>query len=319
MTYPDWQARTDRNMLEARASLLGQIREFFAERQVLEVDTPILSAAAGTEPNLAPFCIQPQGKGDAPLFLQTSPEFAMKRLLASGSGAIYQLAKSFRHHEAGSQHNPEFTMLEWYRPDFTLAELMDEVEALVSAVLALEKTERISYAELFQRHLQLDPFTATLDTLQQVAGEHIDIVMESSNPDHWLDLLFSHCIQPQLQAPVFIMNYPVSQAALAKVEKDEHGRLVARRFELVVAGLELANGYDELTDAAEQKRRFDGDLALRKFEGKPRHPVDLNLLAALEHTLPECSGVALGVDRLLMLKTASKDIREVISFPIDIA
>jgi len=306
-------------MLEARASLLGQIRQFFAERQVLEVDTPILSAAAGTDPNLDPVCVPPQGEGEVPLFLQTSPEFAMKRLLASGSGAIYQLAKSFRNNVAGTQHNPEFTMLEWYRPDFTLSQLMDEVEALVSALLSLEKAERISYGDLFKHHLQLDPFTATLDTLQQVATEHIDIVMESSNPDHWLDLLFSHCIQPQLQAPVFIMNYPVSQAALAKVEEDERGCPVARRFELVVAGMELANGYDELTDAAEQKRRFERDLALRKAEGKPLHPVDLNFLAALEQALPECCGVALGVDRLLMLKTASKDIRNVISFPIAIA
>ncbi len=306
-------------MLEARASLLGQIRLFFAERQVLEVDTPILSNAAGTDPNLDPVCILPQSKGESLLFLQTSPEFAMKRLLASGSGAIYQLAKSFRNNEAGKQHNPEFTMLEWYRPDYSLTQLMDEVEALVSAVLPLERAERISYFDLFQRHLTLDPFNASLDTLREVAEERVDFVMASTNPDHWLDLLFSHCIQPQLQAPVFIINYPVSQAALAKVEEDEQGRLVARRFELVVAGMELANGYDELTDATEQKQRFERDLALRKTEGKSLHPVDLNLLAALEHAMPECSGVALGVDRLLMLKTGSKDIRDVISFPIDIA
>jgi len=319
MTYPDWQARTDRKMLEARAALLRQIRQFFHDRQVLEVDTPILSAAAGTDPNLDTICVQPRGKGGVPLFLQTSPEFAMKRLLASGSGAIYQLAKSFRNNEAGSQHNPEFTMLEWYRPDYSLTQLMDEVEALVSTVLPVGKAERISYVDLFQRHLNLDPFSASLGTLREVAAQRVDIVMDSTNCDHWLDLLFSHCIQPQLQAPVFIMNYPPSQAALAKLAEDEQGRLVARRFELVLAGLELANGYDELTDAVEQRRRFESDLTLRRTEGKPCYPVDLNFLAALEHSLPECSGVALGVDRLLMLKTGRKDIREVISFPGNIA
>ncbi len=306
-------------MLESRAALLRQIRQFFHDRQVLEVDTPILSAAAGTDPNLDTICVLPRGKGDVPLFLQTSPEFAMKRLLASGSGAIFQLAKSFRNNEAGSQHNPEFTMLEWYRPDYSLTQLMDEVEALVSTVLPLGKAERISYFDLFQRHLNLDPFSASLDTLREVAEQRVDIVMDSTNPDHWLDLLFSHCIQPQLQAPVFIMNYPPSQAALAKLAEDEQGRLVARRFELVLAGLELANGYDELTDAVEQKRRFESDLALRKAEGKPCYPVDLNFLAAMVHSLPECSGVALGVDRLLMLKTGCKDIRDVISFPANIA
>lgn len=316
MAQSDWQPTTTRQMLDTRADLLRQIRLFFAGRGVLEVETPILSRASGTDPHLDPVraCL-----GERPHYLQTSPEFAMKRLLAAGSGPIYQVARSFRHGEAGQRHNPEFTMLEWYRPGFTLAQLMDEVDALVEVLLGLGPATRIAYRQLFRDHLGIDPFTATLDELATLATSRLDLAFASDNTDDWLDVLFSHCLEPKLQAPVFIVDYPASQAALARIEEDADGMPVARRFELVAGGMELANGYFELADPAEQRRRFDADLARRAAGGLPPLPVDERLLAALDHGLPECCGVAVGLDRLLMLKTSAASIRDVIPFPVDIA
>ena len=312
----DWQPTTSTDMLLARATLLRQVRHFFAERQVLEVETPVLSRAAGTDPALASL---KTSLGSRDHYLQTSPEFAMKRLLASGSGPIFQIAKAFRDGEAGQQHNPEFTMLEWYRPGFTMVDLIDEVEALVSSLLTTGKARRITYAQLFQDSLGIDPFTTSLLELQAIAREKVDLVMESPHHDHWLDILFSHCIQPGLQEPVFITHYPPSQAALAKVESDENGTMAAMRFELVIKGLEIANGYLELTDPVEQARRFGQDQEQRKAMSLPEYPMDQHLLAALEHGLPDCAGVALGLDRLLMLITGAESIQQVISFPVDIA
>lgn len=312
MNSRDWQPTTDRQMLQARAELLAAIRRFFSARGILEVDTPILSFGTGTDPALDPVRAL-LFNGEA--FLQTSPEFAMKRLLAAGSGPIYQLAKAVRNGETGSRHNPEFTMLEWYRPGISLDELMDEVESLVAALLGPGRFRRVTYSTLFEHHLGIDPFDCTPEDLKSLARTHIDTSLDSENPDHWLDLLFSHCIEPDLQDPVFIMDYPASQAALAKVETDAQGRTVARRFELVIGGMEIANGYQELTDADEQRQRFDRDNARRRQEGLPELPVDERLLAALTHGLPECAGVAVGVDRLLMLKTGREDIGLVISFP----
>lgn len=318
MNHKDWRPTTDNDMLRARAELLRQVRLFFSERKVLEVETPVLSTAAGTDPALEPVrAALHNGRGEQQMFLQTSPEFAMKRLLAAGSGPIYQLAKVFRDGESGKRHNPEFTMLEWYRPGFTLSQLMDEVEALVNLLLKLKPAERITYSDLFTRHLSIDPLAASLEDLCRLAGEKVEVTMDSDNRDHWLDLLFSHCIEPVLQDPVFITNYPPSQAALARVEKDADGRQTALRFELVVGGMELANGYQELTDAHEQRDRFDRDRAQREKAGRPVHPVDESFLAALEHGLPDCAGVALGVDRLLMLFTGAEHISEVISFPVE--
>lgn len=305
---------TDRAMLQARAKLLAQIRDFFSAREVLEVETPVLSAASGTDPVLAPLHTR---VSDKPYFLQTSPEFAMKRLLAAGSGPIYQLARAFRDGEAGSRHNAEFTMLEWYRPGFSLQALMAEVAELVASVLPIASPVLMTYSNVFRQYLGIDPLAANLAELQQLAREHTGINMQSDNRDHWLDLLFSHCIEPHLQAPCFISAYPPSQAALASLGEDELGRTVARRFELVVAGMEIANGYQELVDPVEQRQRFEHDLSVRREVGKPELPVDENLLGAMAHGLPECAGVALGVDRLLMLVTGASSIREVISFPID--
>lgn len=305
-------------MLQARAALLREVRHFFAERQVLETDTPILSNSAGTDPTLEPVTATLETPGSPKeLYLQTSPEFAMKRLLAAGSGPIYQLAKSFRKGEIGKLHNPEFTMLEWYRPGYSMADLMDEVESLVEQILGTGPATRITYTELFRQFLNIDPMTASADDLQAMAKQKLDIKLESNSKDTWLDLLFSHCIQPQLRKPTFITHYPSSQAALAEVVLDDEGIETALRFELVVQTMELANGYQELTDPVEQARRFDQDLAIRKTGGLPAYPADHHLIAALEHGLPECAGVALGFDRLLMLKTGAESIAEVISFPID--
>ena len=305
-------------MLQARAALLREVRQFFAERQVLETDTPILSNAAGTDPSQEPVTATLEYPGSSSAFyLQTSPEFAMKRLLAAGSGPIYQLAKSFRKGEAGKLHNPEFTMLEWYRPGYSMADLMDEVEILVEQILRTGPATRITYTELFSQFLNINPMTVSADELQSLAKQKLDISIESNLKDTWLDLLFSHCIQPELQEPTFITHYPPSQAALAEVTLNEEGVETALRFELVVQTMELANGYQELTDPVEQARRFDKDIATRKAEGLPVYPADHNLIAALEHGLPACAGVALGFDRLLMLKTGAQSITDVIPFPID--
>lgn len=319
MVGQDWRPTTDLTLLQARAELLQQLRQFFSDRQVLEVDTPLLASAIGTDPALDPVTARlgnPDGSG-RDVFLQTSPEFPMKRLLAAGSGAIYQLAKAFRNGEAGRKHNPEFTMLEWYRPGYSLEQLMSEVDDLLALTLNLPASQRISYADLFRQYLAIDPFTATLASLQELARSKMDTGFASDNPDHWLDLLFSHCIEPGLQTPVCIFNYPPSQAALAKLAQDDEGRTVARRFEVVAGGLELANGYDELTDVQEQRQRFMADLAIREKAGLPTYPIDENLLASLAHGLENCAGVAIGVDRMMMLKTGSNDIRQVISFTVE--
>jgi len=319
MVGNNWQPTTDNSLLQARARLLQQIREFFYQRQVLEVDTPLLASAIGTDPALDP--VRALLKNDAgheqEHFLQTSPEFPMKRLLAAGSGPIYQLGKAFRNGEAGRKHNPEFTMLEWYSPGFSMEQLISEVDELFATTLDLPSAQRISYGELFMTFLDIDPFTITLPALHEVAKLKLDVEIETASIDLWLDLLFSHCIEPELREPVCIYNYPATQAALAALDQDEQGRTVARRFEFVAGGLELANGYYELTDSREQRRRFQADQAERQQAGLPTYDVDEYLLAALDHGMPNCAGVAVGVDRLLMLQTGKNDIRDVISFPVD--
>lgn len=315
-----WQPATSPDLLVARARLNRTIRAFFDARGVCEVETPLLSHTIGTDPNLHPVTATYQAHPQAPaatLYLQTSPEFAMKRLLAAGSGPIYQLCKAVRNGEQGAKHNPEFTMLEWYRPGFTLAQLMDEVEALAVAALGPLSCERVTYRNLFQRHLGIDPHTATLEQLHALVQRHIALHKAEQHRDTLLELLYGHVIEPALQKPTFIYDYPASQAALARLAIDAQGQQVALRFELVINGMEIANGYDELSDAAEQQRRFSADLALRKQRGLPEYPADQRLLAALQHGFPACAGVALGVDRLLMLQTGARRIDDVLTFPHD--
>jgi elongation factor P--(R)-beta-lysine ligase len=317
-----WQPTASLAMQAARAALNARLRRFFAERGVHEVETPLLCHASGTDPNLQPITAVyqdfPQAASQT-LYLQTSPEFAMKRLLAAGSGPIFQLCKAFRNGESGGRHNPEFTVLEWYRPGFSLAQLMDEVEALVLSVLPSLSTavERVNYRQLFQQRLAIDPHTVPLAELRALTLQQVPVAASVLNSRAvCLDLLYGHVIEPTLLTPVFIYHYPAEQAALAKVVNDELGQPVALRFELVVQGMELANGYDELLDAAEQARRCAADQQLRQQQQLPLIAADQRLLAALAAGLPACAGVALGVDRLLMLQTGAKHIDDVLTFPL---
>ncbi len=327
MTAYHWRPSADLSVLRLRAELLAQIRAFFAARGVLEVETPALSAAAITDPHLASFNTCYSGPGSQhgrPLYLHTSPEFAMKRLLAAGSGCIYQIARVFRDGEAGSRHNPEFTLLEWYRVGFDHHRLMDEVAELVGMLLAgrlaLAEPERLSYRQIFQHHLNLDPHRATVADLAACAETRnvsIPTGMPLDDPDPWLDLLLTHCVEPRLGSGrlTFVHDYPASQAALARLRPDDPP--VGERFELYINGIELANGFHELGDTVEQRHRFAQENAARRAAGLPVMPVDEHLLAALEFGLPDCAGVALGFDRLVMLATRKTSLAEVLAFPLD--
>jgi lysyl-tRNA synthetase class 2 len=239
----------------------------------------------------------------------------MKRLLAAHGEAIFQVTKAFRDGEAGTRHNPEFTLLEWYRPGFDHHQLMGEVAELVMDCLGNLPVVKSGYRQLFLEELQIDPFTATHRDLVASAREHVEAGDLGEDRDIWLDLLMSHVIEPRLKGRglCLVYDYPPSQASLSRIV-EEDGVAVGQRFELYVNGMELANGYCELTDAKEQRRRFEADNVQRRERGQPEQPVDENLLAAMERGLPACSGVALGVDRLLMLMLGVEDIREVLAF-----
>ncbi len=300
-----WRPTASLEILKKRAELLKQIRAFFYARNVLEVDTPALSSSGNTDPNIESFYTDYTGPGKSgQLYLHTSPEFAMKRLLASGSGAIYQLCKVFRNGEAGHYHNPEFTMLEWYRPEFDHYQLMDEVSELLDKVLGESEkpVRKIAYKDAFIEHAGIDPLVVDTQALINCAEQHgIEVVgMNDVGVDAWCDLLMDQVVVPALgKGRVFIINYPASQSSLAKISKQDPR--VAERFELFIDGVEIANGFHELTDAAEQRRRFVDENNKREKRGMPKLPIDINLIAALEAGLADCAGVALGVDRLLML------------------
>ena len=315
----DWQPTASIKNLQRRAEYLAIVRQFFAQRQVLEVETPLLCQHAVTDPHMPVMQADNPVGGDAPYYLQSSPEYAMKRLLAAGSGPIYQLCKAFRGGEQSSRHNSEFTMLEWYRPGFDHFQLMAEISDLLMAVLQTPAAKQLSYREVFETHLSINPHQASLAELEKLARKHIDIQMQSENRDDWLNLLIAEVIEPKLgfEQPEFIYDYPASQAALAKVSVNKHGDAVAQRFELYINGMELANGYFELTDSVEQKKRFQQEQQLREQLGQPIMASDELLLAALEHGLPECAGVALGFDRLMMLAMKESAIKNVLSFTSD--
>jgi lysyl-tRNA synthetase class 2 len=322
----DWRPGASLDTLRLRARLLARVRAYFAACGVLEVETPLLSVAASSDPALASFRTPYHGPGLAagqPLYLHTSPEFPMKRLLAAGSGPIYQLARVFRDGEAGGRHNPEFSLLEWYRPDWGLEALMDEVEGLVTGLREdappLPATRRYRYRELFQEILAIDPLTASVAELRvcsRQAGIQAPDSMPQDDPDPWRDLLLTHAIEPRLGTGlVFLYDYPASQAALAQLRPGDPA--VAQRFELYWDGLELANGFHELGDAVEQRARFAADNRKRAALGLPAMPADERLLAALQQGLPDCSGVALGLDRLLMRLAGLERIDQVLAFAID--
>ncbi|MBB3190887.1 EF-P lysine aminoacylase EpmA [Halomonas cerina] len=321
----DWRPTADIATLRERARLLGEVRAFFAERGVWEVETPVLGHGGSTDVHLASLATEattPAGRER--LWLQTSPEFHMKRLLAAGSGPIFQLARSFRDGEVGRRHNLEFTMLEWYRPGLSLDDLIEETSALIGRVLARDPgpLRRRRYRDLFREHLALDPFREPLPALRRLAAERGGLDMADAPRDDCLDLLMSLAIEPTLgrEGLDVVVDYPASQAALARRHRDpEDGEWVASRFEVYRAGLELANGYDELTDAAEQQARFVADNAARRRLGLPEVAVDQRLLAALEQGMPEGSGVALGLDRLLQLALGKQNVAEVMAFATPVA
>jgi len=310
-----WQPSASIDTLQLRAALLRRVREFFHERRVLEVETPLLSRAAITDPNLASAEVRLAGLADS-FYLHTSPEFFMKRLLAAGSGDIWQACKVFRGAEQGQWHNPEFTMLEWYRLGFDHHVLMDEVAQLLRELVpGLAGEERLTYAEAFDRYAELDPFAATRDQLEAAVGR-FGLDPAGLDRDALLDAIASHVVYPQLGhgGIAFVHAFPASQAALARLDDDPR---CARRFEAFVNGVELANGFHELSDACEQRQRFEQENDRRKTAGLPQMPIDENLLAALEAGMPDCSGVAVGFDRVMVLAAGTGNISEAMTFGFD--
>ena len=320
MPQPDaWQPTASMEMLRTRAQLLHNIRQFFWQRDVLEVDTQALSLASISDPHIEVLTTTAKCLGvEQTYYLQTSPEFAMKRLLAAGSGCIYQMSKVFRKEEHSKRHGIEFTLLEWYRMGLDDWQLMAEVEELLVSIScdASLRCDYKSYQDAFLTYAGIDPFDAELSALQQLAHQSSEYGLEETDRDTLLDLIFSCLIEPKigLERPCFIHSYPASQAALAKTKMNFDGLETAKRFELYWRGMELANGYHELTDEEEQARRFAADNSQRQSQGKDVRDLDQNLLGALQSGIPNCAGVALGIDRLLMVLTQNDDIQRVMPF-----
>ncbi|HTM54153.1 MAG TPA: EF-P lysine aminoacylase EpmA [Pirellulales bacterium] len=311
-------------MLRKRAELLARVRSFFAERAFLEVETPLLSADTIVDRHLDPLRVilpeDPRDPTHGPTrWLQTSPEFGMKRLMAAGGEAIFQITRAFRAGESGERHNPEFTMVEWYRRGDTLEQGVQLLSDLAEALFERGPSELVSYADAFRRAGLVDPHRATPHELAAAARERkisISDSMASADRDTWLHLLMSHVVEPGLgrDRPAIVCDYPASQAALARLRGNPP---LAERFELYVGGMELANGYHELVDAQVLRQRNRQANAERRADGKPSLPEESRLLTAMEHGLPECTGVALGFDRVVMVATGAQHIREVIAFPSD--
>jgi elongation factor P--(R)-beta-lysine ligase len=307
--------------------MLADIRSFFAARGVLEVETPLLCQAAATDPGLSIFVTQLAGGGQhspSTRYLQTSPEYAMKRLLAAGSGSIYQIARAFRNEESGRYHNPEFSLLEWYRTGFSLNALITEIDALIrslfNAIRTLQPSVSVSYQALFNTHTGLDALTFDLKAYTAYAQtvSLVDAVRLCGNHHaHWLDFLFCERIQPMLgkHGICFVYDYPAVLPSLARARTDDNR--IVERVEIFMDGIEIGNGFRELADTLEQRTRFENDLLQRARNGLPLIPIDTRLLKALEHGLPDCSGVAIGLDRLLMLMTGATHIDQVLAFADD--
>ena len=318
----DWMPTAPMDALRMRARLYAFVRKFFEERGVLEVETPVLSAAGNTDPNIESFTTEftgPTAAGPSRRWLRTSPEFPLKRLLAAGVGHCYELGRVFRNGEAGRMHNPEFSMLEWYRVGWSHHQLMDECAELVKEALRLAgrsaSVREVSYRQLYQDHFGFDPMTAGEAELRAPMAVY-DIRGEGLGRDDWLDLLMTHLIQPNFpdNRILLVYDYPKSQAALARIRQGEVP--VAERFELYLGPVELANGYRELGDAEEQRERFLRDHSHRNKRGKVLPPMDENLLAALP-AMPDCAGVAMGMDRLLMAMLGKDRLPEALAFPFD--
>ncbi|MCD8543182.1 MAG: elongation factor P--(R)-beta-lysine ligase [Gammaproteobacteria bacterium] len=312
-----WRPSASIDALKARSRIITQLRSFFNQRKILEVDTPLMCAAGTTDVYLDSMVITSSKNSDDDIrYLQTSPEFCMKRLLTAGIGDCYQICKAFRRDEIGKYHNPEFTLLEWYRINCDHHQLMDEMDALLQYILKSQPAKRISYRDLFLEYLGIDPHKLSIKQLIKVDPD----VCKALNPltdtkDDYLMLLLSQHIEPTLglDRPCFIYDYPASQAALSKIRDKKY----AERFEVYIHGVELANGFHELQQANEQLRRFQEDNKKRKILNKPTVQIDYALINALEHGLPNCAGVALGVDRLIMIALEKEKLSDVLSFSAD--
>ena len=313
-------------MAQQRAKFIGDIRQFFISRQVLEVQTPLLSQAGNTDTFLQSVAAHVTYQ-DRPhtYYLHTSPEFAMKRLLASWQVPIYQICPVFRDNEIGVRHNIEFTMLEWYQPNYSLDDMAGELNELLTALYGHPMVmSHYRYVDAFMDFVGIHPLTASLSALQAVAEDRGLIGFDFNDADDseanrrqsWLDLLFSHAVEPNLghDLPTLIIEYPPATAALAKTALDKEGNKIAKRFELYINGIEIANAYDELADGPALRARFEQDNQLRHRHGLPKMPIDEHLIAASDDLIP-CSGIAVGVDRLLMVITGAKTLEEVIAFP----
>jgi lysyl-tRNA synthetase class 2 len=318
----DWRPSAPADALRLRARLNAAIRAFVAGRGVLEVETPVMSAAGNSEPNIASFQLRFSGRSDGTSrtrWLRTSPEYPLKRLLAAGIGDCYELGRVFRDGEAGGRHNPEFTMLEWYRDGWDHRQLTAETAELVRMALALvgrdASLEEVAYRDLYHARLGLDPFLASEAELRIALGD-VAIDPEGLNRDDWLDLLMTHRLQPGFDPGTLLAvhDWPASQCALAQLRTGDDGIAVAERFEFYLGPVELANGYHELRDADEQRARFERDLSVRATRGAIQPPLDEHLLSALAEGLPQCAGVALGVDRLLMAMLGTDRIADVLAF-----
>lgn len=332
-TDNNWLPTSSSESMQLRANTLRAIRHFFDQNDVLEVDTPTLSVSTVPDPFVESFktyylpLTQQMQKEN--FYLHTSPEFPMKRLLSSGSGSIYQVSKVFRQGESGCRHNPEFTLLEWYRVDWDHHQLMNEVDKLLKRLVQpyrkLAQSCFISYRDIFEQMLGINPHRASQEELINCAEQQGlgNVLEQNEHRDRYLELLFSHVIEPELGKSketnqvslCFIFHYPASQASLAKaVQKD--GDDIAERFEVFIDGMELGNGFHELNDSHEQRRRFVADNQIRRTMGLSEVPLDEYFLKAVE-SLPDCAGVAIGIERLLMVMSQAQHINEVINFPLD--
>ena len=322
MTEADWRPAASLATAQRRAAMLDRARRFFAERDVLQVDTPSLSPAAVSDPHIDSIRATLPLHGGTQLFLRTSPEYAMKRLLCAGYPDIYEIARVYRDGESGQRHQPEFTLIEWYRHGFSLDDMMRESVELLTALLEPSRLQGRavyrSYAAAFRKLIDIDPFTADLDSLRRASGADGRLAAAlGERRDDWLDLLLATRVATRFERNrlTVLHHYPASQAALARLNPQDPA--VAERFEVFYGDLELANGFVELTDAAEQTQRFASDQEVRQALDKLCAPLDDRFLAALRSGLPSCAGVALGFERLLMINEKSDDIRSVVTFPFD--
>lgn len=324
MATNEWKPSATMMALRERASLLRSVRQYFDGSGAMEVETPVLSSSATVDVYINSFSteFEPIGGGSLQTYyLHTSPEFPMKRLLAAGSGDIYSMGRVFRNGEAGGRHNPEFTMLEWYRVGMDQQRIMDDITALLASVCQFTEVRRCTYGELFEEHFSINPYIASDEVLDQLVQVEVDPGLKGLERNDCLDLLFSKHIEPTLGAAqngalegVFVYDYPESMSALARLRTNNQGEQVAARFELFINGVELANGYHELLDAEEQEQRFRAEQDKRRDRGFDVFPYDKRMVSALEHGMPDCAGVAMGIDRLLMLIMDTGNISDVIAF-----